>query len=113
MQKAKGGFLSYAASTRETFTLSGWAKGNGLPDHERKGAKAPAFRLRARIVYADGTAEDFTAPFSPSAEEWQFASVEFSKSKYKEVEDTWGRTLFVNFSVTLGDVHFLSTFPPT
>ena len=74
-----------AASTRETFRLSGWAKGYALPDHERKGAKAPAFRLRARIVYTDGTSEDFFAPFSPSAEEWQFASVEFSKSLEKRL----------------------------
>lgn len=34
-------------STRETFTLSGWAKGYGLPNYERDGVTTPTFRLRA------------------------------------------------------------------
>ena len=72
-------------STRETFTLSGWAKGYALPDHDRDGvATPPVFRLRAQVVYSDGT-EDFTADFQPCTKEWQFASVQFSKSQFKRV----------------------------
>ena len=80
-----------ARSTRETFTLSGWAKGYGLPNHERDGVPAPTFRLRAVIGYYDtyyreyGT-EEYTADFSPCTEEWQFAAVEFSKSKYRTIQ---------------------------
>lgn len=79
-------------STRETFTLSGWAKGYGLPNHDREDVtNAPRFRLRAIIKYYDteykeyGT-EEFTADFSPCTEEWQFASVQFSKSKYRTIQ---------------------------
>lgn len=80
-----------ARATRETFTLSGWAKAWGLPDHERDGAIAPTFRLRAVVKYYDtyyreyGT-EEYAAEFSPCTEEWQFASVQFAKSKYRMVE---------------------------
>ena len=78
-------------STRETFTLSGWARGCGLPDHERDGIATPTFRLRAVVKYNDTFYQDydtetFTAEFSPCTAEWQFASVQFSKSKYRSVE---------------------------
>ena len=54
-------------------------------------AYAPTFRLRAVITYTqsndyDSNTEEFTADFSPPTEEWQLASVQFSKSKYRTVE---------------------------
>ena len=73
-------------SVRETFTLSGWAKGYALPDHDRNGDRVPTFRLRAKIEYCDGTTENHTADFSPCTEEWQFASLQFSKDKFKIVK---------------------------
>ena len=76
-------------STRETFTLSGWAKGSGVPDREREGRQAAEFRLRAYFKYSDGSQSDAewsTAKFSPHTEEWQFASVQFSKPDYKNVD---------------------------
>ena len=81
----------YDRSVRETFTLSGWAKGYGLPMHDRNGSRIPTFRLRARVKYYDTTykeygTEDFTADFSPCTEEWQFTSLEFSKSKYRTIQ---------------------------
>ncbi len=83
-----------AAEVRETFTLSGWAKGNGLPVHERNGAQEPTFRLRAQIRYEDGTVDTdeqnggdpIVAQFSPAAEDWQYASVQFAKNKCKKVD---------------------------
>ena len=38
------------AGTRETFTLSGWAKGYGFPARERNTETAPGFGLCAEIV---------------------------------------------------------------
>ncbi|MBE6645409.1 MAG: hypothetical protein E7612_08555, partial [Ruminococcaceae bacterium] len=73
-------------STRETFTLSGWAKGYGLPMRERNGSRIPTFRLRAVIRYSDYGTEEFTADFSPCTEDWQFTSIQFSKSKRKNVD---------------------------
>ena len=79
-------------STRETFTLSGWAKGYGLPDHTRTGViNPPHFRLRAVVQYRDTyynttDTEVFTADFSPCTEEWQYASVQFAKNKYRTVQ---------------------------
>ena len=75
----------YDRSVRETFTLSGWAKGYGLPMHERNGSRVPTFRLRAVIRYSDGTTETHTADFSSCTEEWQFTSLQFSKEKFKYV----------------------------
>ena len=95
-------------STRETFTLSGWAKGYGLPNHERDGVTTPTFRLRAVVKYYDtsyreyGT-ETFTADFSPCTEEWQLASVQFSKSKYRMIEYI---TVYCDYGYNTGTVYF-------
>ena len=97
-----------ARATRETFTLSGWAKGCGLPDHERAGAPAPVFRLRAAIKYYDSTyreygTEEYTADFSPCTEEWQFASVQFSKSKYRTVQHI---SVYCDYGYNTGAAYF-------
>ena len=96
-------------STRETFTLSGWAKGYGLPNHDREDVTdAPRFRLRAEIRYYDtayreyGT-EEFTADFSPATEEWQFASVQFSKSKYRTIQYI---RVYCDYGYNSGTVYF-------
>lgn len=96
-------------STRETFTLSGWAKGYGLPSHDRADVtNAPRFRLRAVIKYYDtayreyGT-EEFTADFSPCTEEWQFASVQFSKSKCRTIQYI---RVYCDYSYNSGTVYF-------
>ncbi len=76
------------AGTRETFTLSGWAKGVRLPDREREESETPHFCLRAEVVYTDENipTETFTADFAPALEDRQFASVSFSKSHYATVK---------------------------
>ena len=96
-------------STRETFTLSGWAKGYGLPNHDREDVtNAPRFRLRAVVKYYDtvyreyGT-EEFTADFSPCTEEWQFASVQFSKSKYRVIQYL---RIYCDYGYNSGSVYF-------
>ena len=75
-----------AVGTLETFTLSGWAMGYGLPNHERDGVSTPKFEMRAVIYYKDNATETFVAPFSPCTEEWQFASVQIAKTSYKEIK---------------------------
>jgi RHS repeat-associated protein len=97
-----------ARSTRETFTLSGWAKGYGLPNHDRADVITPTFRLRAMIKYYDTTygeygTEEFTADFSPCTEEWQFASVQFSKSKYRTIQFI---RVYCEYDYNSGDVYF-------
>ena len=93
---------------RETFTLSGWAKGYGLPNHDRPGLPAPHFRLRAVIKYKDDHYKDYgeevyTADFSPCTEEWQFASVQFSKAKYRAVEEI---RVYCDYDNNSGVVYF-------
>ena len=95
-------------STRETFTLSGWAKGYGLPNHDRNGGTAPKFRLRAVVKYYDALyheyeKEEFTADFSPCTEEWQFASVQFSKSKYRAIQYI---RIYCDYDYNSGTVYF-------
>ncbi len=74
------------ADVRESFTLSGYAKASALPAKERNNGRNARFRLMARIVYSDGTAENHIADFSPSTQDWQYAFVHFSKSKFKSVD---------------------------
>ena len=111
---AKGLFSSCGASkytvplpfTRESFTLSGWAKGYGLPIHE-DGVKT-TFRLRAKIkyndsYYSDYSTEEYTANFSIRTEEWQLASVEFAKSKYRTVEYI---DIYLDYDHNFGTAYF-------
>ncbi len=95
-------------SVRETFTLSGWAKGYGLPMHDRNGSRIPTFRLRARVKYYDTTYkeygyEDFTADFSPCTEEWQFTSLQFSKSKYRTIQYIY---IYCDYDYNCGYAYF-------
>lgn len=76
---------------RESFTLSGWAKASALPVRDRGDDENPKFRLRAWIQYYDGGSgeyeeEEYYADFSPSTDEWQYASVQFAKSKHRTVK---------------------------
>jgi len=80
-------FVERALGTRETFVLSGWAKGTGIADREREGNEnTPTFRLCANISYNDNTHEKYYADFSPCTDEWQYTEVEFFKSEYKSIE---------------------------
>ena len=95
-------------AVKETFTLSGWAKGNGLPTSSRAGLSTPLFRLRAMIkyndtYYKDTTTETYTADFSPCTEEWQFASIQFSKAKYREIQYIY---VYCDYSYNNGTAYF-------
>ncbi len=97
-----------ARGTKESFTLSGWAKGNALGRKERKDCAVPTFRLRAEIKYYDtklgeyGT-EEHTADFLPFTDEWQNAVVQFEKEKYREVEYI---RVWCDYSNNSGDAYF-------
>ena len=92
-----------AVGTRETFTLSGWAKGYGIVKREREGLPAPTFRLRAVIQYTDYTTETHVAEFSPCTEEWQLASVQFSKEKYLGIRQI---QVFCDYDYNFGTAYF-------
>lgn len=99
-----------ARGTRETFVLSGWAKGHGLPVREREGIEnQPVFRLRAVIEYNDShyndqSKEEFVANFSPCIEgEWQPAFVQFSKKRYRTVKNI---TVFCEYGYNCGSAYF-------
>lgn len=97
-----------ARSDRETFTLSGWAKATAVPQRDRDMDAEPHFRLRAEIHYNDTTYEDtsvetFTADFSACTENWQYASLEFSKSKYRTVEKVY---VYCDYDNNHGDAFF-------
>ncbi len=104
----------YNASIRETFTLSGWAKGYGIVDRERNGCNKPQFQLRAVIQYANTSRaegdpvapediEEYTAVFSPCTEEWQFATVQFTKQKYRPVKKL---TVYCDYNYNCGTAYF-------
>ncbi|MBS5843862.1 MAG: DNRLRE domain-containing protein, partial [Clostridiales bacterium] len=95
-------------STRETFTLSGWAKGYGIVNREREGCPDAQFRLRAVVKYYDTYyreygMETYTADFSPCTEEWQFASVQFAKEKYRTIQYV---RIYCDYGYNVGTVYF-------
>ena len=95
-------------STKESFTLSGWAKGYGIVNRERDGSPDAQFRLRAVVFYYDTAyreygSETFTADFAPATEEWQFASVQFAKSKYRIINNIY---VYCDYSYNCGTVYF-------
>ena len=92
-----------AKGTRETFTLSAWAKAFALKDTERENCPAPEFNVSAVIKYTDGTEETHTADFAPAVSEWQPATVQFAKSEFKEVESL---TVCCNYSNNIGTAYF-------
>ncbi len=95
-----------AAGTRETFTLSGWAKSiSALPIRERNDMEEPKFCLRASIKYVgvDELEETDFARFDPSVEGWQYASVQFAKQEFREVEYV---TVFCDYSHNVGAAYF-------
>ncbi|MBR4016260.1 MAG: RHS repeat protein, partial [Oscillospiraceae bacterium] len=97
-------YVRKGSNTRETFILSGWAKGYGLPNHEREGVNTPTFRLRADIKYKNlWQVETHTADFSPCTEEWQLASVEFAKQKAVEIEYI---TVYCDYDYNTGTAYF-------
>ncbi len=66
----------------ETYVLSGWAKGNAVPDNydnvseeNHASDNNKTFGLQAIITYTDGGTEYFYAPFSPDIVDWQYVSI--------------------------------------
>lgn len=95
--------------TRETFTLSGWAKGFALPARERNGIeKSPEFNVTATIKYKKDANNEiepdaFVFDLSTSTEEWQYFSIQFSKSMYREIESL---TITCNYNYNIGNAYF-------
>ena len=77
---------------KEVFTLSGWAKGSGLPRRERYDIEGETtFRLKAVVNYSDGEgekpmSEEFCADFSPCTRDWQITSVQLAIDETRKAE---------------------------
>ena len=50
------------------------------------GLFALIFRLLAEIVYKNGETEQYPLDFSTCTDEWQYATLRFSKAQYRAVE---------------------------
>ncbi len=114
-------------NTRTTYTLSGFARfdaATATPDENVH------FRLRACIRYVNGESngdepwqgEQFCADFSQETNEWQYASVTFTKSQYRTIEaievtceyfdltmpenDTTTHAYFDAVSLTVGETEY-------
>ena len=80
-------------SGAETYVLSGWAKGNSVPDNvttaedEAQDAEK-SFGLRATVNYADGTKEYFYAPFNADLTDWQFTSLSIVPTEVEKTVST-------------------------
>ena len=90
-------------STVETFTLSGWANACSLSNRRENNEYSPTFRLRALIEYSDGATEEHTADFAPYMSDWQYSSVSFSKSQYKDIKSL---TVYCDYDYNTGLAFF-------
>ena len=102
--------LQKAHNTRETFTLSGWAKAplslSAVTKNEAQ--PTPHFRLRAVVQYVDDMAEyyeaeTYCADFSPAIDDWQVASITFTKSEYYALGFI---TIYCDYDYNMGDAYF-------
>ena len=64
----------------QTYVLSGWARGNAVPDNLDTAADAAqdtrkVFGLRAKLTYANGDVEYHYVPFNADLSDWQFTSM--------------------------------------
>ncbi len=73
-------------NTKETFTLSGWAKANSVPLTQKTDGGSPSFCLKAIIHYTDGEQQVETAGFAPCTCDWQLASVTVEKNRCASVD---------------------------
>ena len=71
----------------QTYVLSGWAKGNAVPDTTSNSDKWRSFGIRAVITYSDETTEDHFAPFNAAVSDWQFSSVTIVPKKGVPTEE--------------------------
>ena len=74
--------IPVSGGENDTYVLSGWAKGNGVPlsDENR------SFGLRGILNYTDGTKETFNFSFNPDTDSWQYAAgVMVAKQAYSSI----------------------------
>jgi len=96
--------VKYAEGTRESFTLSGWAKcENGIICGSSVEGMESRFGLRAVIEYTDGTSEEYTAPFSPITNEWHRSEISFAKQEFKLVNTI---KIYCDFDHSSGTAYF-------
>lgn len=101
-------YVNSSKDIKEEFVLSGWAKAYSPMAKTRNGNDS-IFELRARICYAGysstnaDTYEDFVAEFARNNEDWQYAEVTFSKSKFENVTKI---IVYCVYDYNIGDVYF-------
>ena len=95
--------VSDSLYSRNTYTLSGWAKGFGLPAADKTGDAIPAFNITATIVYGNGEKEPHTASFRPCTSEWQPVSLQFTKEKYNSTSSI---VISCNYNYNVGTAYF-------
>lgn len=77
----------------ETYVLSGWAKGNSVPDNvttaeDEAQDTEKSFGLRATVNYNDGTKEYFYTPFNADLTDWQFTSLSIVPTEVEKTVST-------------------------
>lgn len=85
--------VSVNLSGAETYVLSGWAKGNSVPDNvtiaeEEAQDTEKSFGLRATVNYEDGTKEYFYTPFNADLTDWQFTSLSIVPTEVEKTVST-------------------------
>lgn len=85
--------VSINLSGAETYVLSGWAKGNSVPDNvttaeDEAQDTEKSFGLRATVNYEDGTKEYFYAPFNADLTDWQFTSLSIVPTEVEKTVST-------------------------
>ena len=105
--------IKTSASTRETYTISGWAKAYALPSREND-EKSPTFRLRAVIYYTDNftnraenshlpkTTEAF-ADFNPRTDDWQYVSFQIAKEIRAPIQYI---RVYCDYDYNIGNAYF-------
>ena len=96
--------IKTSASTRETYTISGWAKAYALPSREND-EQSPTFRLRAVIHYTKDSIPDTVAygDFNPRTDEWQYVSFQIAKEIKAPIQFI---RVYCDYDYNIGDAYF-------
>jgi len=93
-------------STRETFTVSGWAKApeiTGRIDSQYAPEAPCVFYVRMDLYYVGGGSEGTGYVLSRYTNDWQYFELKYAKKNYKEVERI---TVFCEYTHNPGSAYF-------
>ncbi len=99
-------YCDSSLGTRETFTLSGWAKAPDIlsrGDYEYPQYAQSEFHMRVDLEYIGGSGEGYSASFSGDTGDWQYVELQFAKKNHKKIKKM---VVYLTYANNPGSAYF-------